>query len=414
MSLAFPTRTLGGLSWLKGNALAKPLSTVYFNFSSRFLSQREERSYVAGTESVTGLQGPDSVNVLANHVNVRRALATTSFLSDSRRLFGWLNFAPRVSGNLVVFDHDELGHQVVPAGTWNAGVSVSSSFYGTFRPRLGPLVGLRHVVVPAMSFTYSPEFPGLTYADSLGFTHNKFQAFDGIGVSGFKSAHLDFGLDQRFQAKLKRGDEVRRLDNLLSWFTGASYNLLYREQGQAHGLSPINSSVLLQPPGVVNVNLGWVTDVYQPRPVRSLGYNVNLNLSSTGRAQANPDLPVDRTVRGTDASFQDTWSVGLAYSYSGGYAGPTWANQQTVNAVARATLTPSWGVDYSASYDITERELGTQRFAVTRDLHCWQASFTRTFIAGGEAEYYFRLGVKEQRELFIERGTRSGSIGGIQ
>ena len=233
-------------------------------------------------------------------------------------------------------------------------------------------------------------------------------------MSGFKSAHLDFGLDQRFQVKLKRGDDVRRLDNLLSWFTGASYNLLYREQGQAHGLSPINSSVLLQPPGVVNVNLSWVTDVYQPRPVRSLGYNVNLNLSSTGHASDTPDLPVDRTVRGTDASFQDAWSVGLAYSYSGGYSGPTWASQQTVNAVARATLTPSWGVEYSASYDLTERQLGTQRFAVTRDLHCWQASFTRTFIAGGEAEYYFRLGVKEQRELFIERGTRSGSIGGIQ
>jgi hypothetical protein len=38
----------------------------------------------------------------------------------------------------------------------------------------------------------------------------------------------------------------------------------------------------------------------------------------------------------------------------------------------------------------------------------------RTFIAGGEAEYYFRIQIKEQRELYYERGTRSGSIGGIQ
>ncbi|TMQ50021.1 MAG: hypothetical protein E6K73_08745 [Candidatus Eisenbacteria bacterium] len=77
-------------------------------------------------------------------------------------------------------------------------------------------------------------------------------------------------------------------------------------------------------------------------------------------------------------------------------------------------LTPAWGLDYSASYDVTSHQIGTQRFALTRDLHCWQAVFTRTFAPGGEAEYYFRLGVKEQKEIYIERGTRSGSIGGIQ
>ena len=76
-------------------------------------------------------------------------------------------------------------------------------------------------------------------------------------------------------------------------------------------------------------------------------------------------------------------------------------------------VSPAWGVEYSASYDITARKVGTQRFALSRDLHCWQATFTRTFTAGGEAEYYFRLGVKEQREIYIERGTRAGSIGGI-
>jgi hypothetical protein len=77
-------------------------------------------------------------------------------------------------------------------------------------------------------------------------------------------------------------------------------------------------------------------------------------------------------------------------------------------------LTPSWALDYSASYDVTLREVGTQRFDLSRDLHCWRASFSRTFAPGGEAEYYFRLGVKDQREIYIERGTRSGSIGGIQ
>ena len=47
-------------------------------------------------------------------------------------------------------------------------------------------------------------------------------------------------------------------------------------------------------------------------------------------------------------------------------------------------------------------------------MHCWEAVFTRSFVPGGEAEYYFRLGVRDQREIYYERGSRAQSFGGIQ
>ena len=413
-SVSFPTRTLGSMAGLKGTPLGKSLSTVYFSLSSQFLSLRQRQAYVAGEQYFNGPTGPDSSNVLGQLLSVRRAMSSATSLSDSRRMFGWLNFAPRINSNLVVFDHDELGHKVVPAATWNAGLSMGTSYYGTFHPQIGSLVGLRHVVAPSVSFSYSPAFDYLTFPDSVGVRHNRFQGFSGIGVSGFKSARLDFGIDQRLQAKLKSGDQVRRLDNLLTFVTASSYDLLYKEDGLKHGLSPLSSNLQLQPPGVVNAGVAFVTDVYEGRPLRSLSYNLNLNLASSRRSNAGPELPVDRTVRGTVPDFQDNWSLGFAYSYAGGYAGPEWSNQQNVNAVARAQLTPSWGFEYSTSYDVTLHQVGSQRFALTRDLHCWQASFTRTFVVGGEAEYYFRLGVKDQRELYIERGTRQGSLGGLQ
>ncbi len=410
-SFALPTRTLGTFGPVRGTPLEKPLSTVYFSFSSRFLSQRERRAFVL--QNSPGIGAPDTI-LIGQNLNVRRAYSTTTFLSDSRRLFGWLNFAPRVNANMVVWDYDLLGHKLVPAATWNAGASLSSSFYGSFHPRIGALAGLRHIVVPSVGLTYSPEFNGLTFKDASGIQRNRFQSFDGMGVSGFKSAQLTFGLDQRLQAKLKHGDQIQRLDNLLSMFSSASYNLLWREDGQKHGLSPISSSLLLQPPGVVNVSVGWVTDPYQGRPVRSLNYNANLTLSSSGAKATVPDLPVDRTARSAITTPQDSWSLGVAYSYGGGYAGPRWTSQQTANLVGRAQLTPSWGVEYSSSYDVTLHEVGTQNFAVTRDLHCWTAYFSRSFTLGGEAEYYFKISVKDQKELFLERGTRNGSIGGIQ
>jgi hypothetical protein len=227
---------------------------------------------------------------------------------------------------------------------------------------------------------------------------------------------LNFALDQRLQVKLKRGQNVTRLDNLIAWSLGGSYDYHYRKHGLEHPLSLISSNVLLQPPSYMNASLSWVTDVYNPRPVRSLTYNLGLNLDSGGRRRTSPALPLEPTAAG---EFNENWSLGLAYSYSGAYAyafpvGNAWASQRTANVVGHYQLSPAWSLEYSASLDLTQHSVQTQRFQLTRDLHCWQAVFTRTFVVGGETEYYFRLQVKDQREIYVERGTRVGSLGGIQ
>ena len=77
-------------------------------------------------------------------------------------------------------------------------------------------------------------------------------------------------------------------------------------------------------------------------------------------------------------------------------------------------MTPNWQIDYSALYDVTTSQVQSQRFSITRKIHCWVAVFTRSFFASGEAEYYFRLGVRDQKEIYYERGTRAQSFGGIQ
>jgi hypothetical protein len=410
LSIAFPTRAIGSLGLLRDTPLAKRLATLYFGLSSRFVSYSERRAYVAGHVPFAADSTRDSITVLGQRVTTRRALANNLALSDSRQFFGWLNFQPAFRANVVVFDFDELGNRVVPAAVWSGGITMSTTFYGTARPRVLGVEGLRHVVSPSVSWSYSPEFGGLTYRDEQGFLRNRFSSFGGIGISGFRQSNLNFGLNQRLQVKLKRGGKVTRLDNLLSWTLGGSYDFLYKERGREHPLSPIYSGVLVQPPAYMNANLSWVTDVYNPRPVRSLGYNLGLNLDSAGLRRTSPDLPVERST-----SSGENWSLGFAYSYSGGYSiGPDWASTKTANVVGRYQVSPAWTVEYSASFDLTKRSVQSQRFVLSRDLHCWQATFTRMFLAGGEAEYYFRIGVKDQKEIYIERGTRVGSLGGIQ
>jgi hypothetical protein len=424
LSVSFPTRSIGSLPILKGSALAKRLQTMYLSLNSRFLSFHEQRAYVSDIELFPipedTLGNFDYTNVLAQRTTTRRGFGTNASLSDSRRMFGWINVQPGISGDAVVFDFDEQGHKIVPTGTWSGSVGSSASLYGTFRPRLGPITGIRHVIVPRLTFAFSPEFESLFYKDANGVKKPRFNGFGNISVSGYRNERLDFGVDQRLQVRLYQGEKQKKLDNLASLSISGSYNFLYREQSQLHPLTPLSATLFLQPPGLLNGSGSAIVDTYQGRPLRSLSYNLGLSLANRGRkARAAPDLPTERgaSLYYTDEveDMIDAWNLGLAYSYSGGYSGgPDWTNSQTGNVVFRMRMTPAWSVNYSTSYDLTHHLFGIQQFSLARDLHCWTATFTRTFAPGGEAEYYFRLSVKDQRELYIERGTRTGSLGGIQ
>jgi hypothetical protein len=408
LSMSFPTRTLGTIGPIRGTALEKPLSTIYLSMSGRFGSIHEQRGVLLG-------YNPDN-SAIVQQVNLtRRAMQTSFSLSDSRRLLGWLNFSPNFSADQAVFDFDEQGHHFgfgsgqtltgTSAAVWRAGVSTNTTLYGTFRTKLGPVVGLRHIITPSASFFISPE------AKSL---NNRFNDFGGFGVSSGKQASMVFGLDQRVQAKMKRGDKLQVLDNLLLLSVRGAYNFLWKEQHQAHPLSNLGWSLQLQPPGVLSASSGWTMDVYKARPIRSFNYNLGLNLSSARLRGVPPPLPVDQ---GTPAppGFRDSWTAGFAFSYSGGLVTETkWSSTRTANAVLSYQLSPGWGLDYSTSVDFSHRQVLTQRFGISRDLHCWMATFSRIFTVGGEAEYYFRISIKEQREVYAERGTRTASIGGIQ
>jgi hypothetical protein len=276
-------------------------------------------------------------------------------------------------------------------------------------------------VSPSATLSYTPEFPSLQYTDSLGRRVNRFDSFGDIGIfSGRRSARASFALDQRFQAKLTRGEKITRLDNLLSWTTSSSYNFLWREDGLKHPLGPVASSVRLQPPGYINADASAALDVYEGRPLRAFGYNLSTSINNRGGGKPQAARTAIESNNGASAAeesqetFRDSWSASLAYSYSGGYAGPHWSSRETVNGVLRYQLTENWVFDYQAGYDLTARAVLLQRYNLTRRLHCWDATFSRTFGLRGEAEYYFRLGIRDQKEIFIERGTRVQSFGGIQ
>jgi hypothetical protein len=420
VAVQFPSRTLGSYAIFKGTKAETLLSTTYVSLGARYLTYGTHQAFVRNWDYLRDSTGAaiDSSTVLGQRNITRRGFSSTFSISDSRRIGGWLNFSPGISGNAVVFDFDELGHKVVPAATWSSSAALSTTYYGTFKPPIPHLVGLRHIVFPSVAISYSPDFKNLQYRDSAGVVHSRFNSFGGIGVSGSRNASLAFTLDQRFQAKFKSGDKVTRLDNLVGWSTAGGYDLLWREHRLKHGLTPLSSQVTVQPPGVVSATFTGGFDAYEGRPLRTFGYNVGTNFSSRGGRKGPAPLAVEQSNRRseivTEEDFRESWRASIAYSYSGGYVGRNWGAQKTANGVFSYQMTANWQFDYSAAFDLTRSQVLSQTYRLTRRIHCWEATFSRSFIPGGEAEYYFRLGVRDQREIYYERGSRAQSFGGIQ
>ena len=424
LSASLPTRALGSYAFVKDNALGKALASTYLTLSGRFLALEQRTGVVTGVQhfardSVT----IDSSNVVGETVSRRQGAASTFALSDSRRLLGWINFSPSLFGNAVVFDHDKLGNKVVPAATWQASAGLGTTLYRTLKMPL-PGFAMRHIFTPTANIVYSPEFPGLTFVDSNGVRQERFETFSDIGIfSGRKAVRTNFAIDQRFQAKVGSGEHVRRLDNLLTWTTSSSYDFLWRENGLKHGLGAILTGMRLQPPGWVNGDASATIDAYSGRPLQSFNWNLSSSFNSRGSGKPqSPRIATDPLPgRGyyvesqEPEEFRETWSAAISYSYAGGYSsGPSWKSHETLNGVLRYQLTDNWTFDYQAGYDLTAHNMLLQRFNITRKIHCWEATFSRSFIPGGETEYFFHLGIREQKEVYYERGTRQQSIGGIQ
>lgn len=73
------------------------------------------------------------------------------------------------------------------------------------------------------------------------------------------------------------------------------------------------------------------------------------------------------------------------------------------------SLTPRYEISFDYNYDLERREVRNVGVSVTRDLHCWDASFTWS-PTGYRQGYFLRIGLKspQLRDVKIERQRGSG------
>jgi hypothetical protein len=284
------------------------------------------------------------------------------------------------------------------------GFAATASIYRTFFPRIGALDALRHVITPRISYTYRPDFSKYT---------GHFFGLPGISGEVGKQGKMQISLDNRLQAKLESGGQVRKLNNLLSLQTSTSYDFLYKDKGLSTPFSTISNSLRFYPSQYVSFDLDFTNN---PNDLDFESLNLTTRFTYTGREPLppgfeKPDLEQPETVpeEGVGGSEIEPpsakpWHVGVIYRFNKAFDGGN--DSYWLDFQSGLNLTSRWRLEYSGRFNLSEHETAYQEYSIYRDLHCWEARFVRRY-SGGTWQYYFRINIKVHPEIYTESGLRT-------
>lgn len=331
---------------------------------------------------------------------------------------------------------------------YSMSVSASTTVYGMYdftkKKRDRKIQAIRHVLTPSIGFSYTPDFGDFKYGyykslqrDSLGTTQTYSpyaQNAYSVPSSG-RAMSMNFSLSQNLEMKVlsKRDTSgVKKIKLIDELRISGSYNFL----ADSMRLSTIPISFRTTLFGNFGINLSATLDPYRLTPdgkrinklffpgrIVSTGWSFGYTFKSRDdRSQTainditsippeymnpfyDPYGTMDPVLRRqymaqTYYDFSLPWNFGFNYTvnYSittGNYPPKGYKKNvtQTVGFNGSLNLTPKMGITFQGGYDIKANRLTTSSVSITRDLHCWQMSFS-WIPFGTYRSWSFNIGVK--------------------
>lgn len=341
--------------------------------------------------------------------------------------------------------------------TGNFSLNANTQIYGLFPVPIGPVKAIRHVMSPSIGYSWTPDFSKPLFGQDLGYIitetdstgkeyfHDKFAGTMGGSTPRNESKSMNFSLNNVFQAKVKKGEEDKKID-LLSWRMSSSYNFA----ADSMNLTNLRSTLRSKIAGKLNLDLNMTHDFYQydsDRKKRIGDYNLNENgileprltsarlstgfrfsgkrwtdkskeekieddSTSTEEDLAGPGLINPMKNMKNTLNGKNLWSTNLSLSYSYSATNPDNPKKTFwVNTSSSINVTQKWSVSYRARFDMIQRDLVSHSFSVNRDLHCWELSVNWSPTGLGQG-INFKLNVKSPTLKDIKIEKKSGVFSG--
>ncbi|RMF08937.1 MAG: hypothetical protein D6762_04675, partial [Candidatus Neomarinimicrobiota bacterium] len=467
------TRTLPGFSFRHGQSpllpgLGRILGNATWSYSMN--GNRREQTYFHVAQDSAGVLGWD-LDSQGNPVLRSRASSVihhTFNVNAPRKIFRYITVNPQInlksdwvdqsytaeldSSTNTLRKRKITGWTTRTTGSFN--LRTNTQIYGLFPVRIGPLNGIRHVLSPAISFRYTPDFSKPFLGRDLGYvetitdtagqalTLDRFAGTLAGGTPQQKVKALAFSANNVFQAKLTRDGQTRKID-LLTYTLSTNYNYVAKE----FRLSNLQSSVRTKLGRSLNLDLSMTHDFYQWDDSTHQRINhlrthetglplprlVNLNLGTSFRfsgkrmtfsAAAEDSLPqTDTSGLELEESYRyssrlqevarrmpggQLWSSSVSLRYSLNNSNPD-RRQKTfwMNTNSTVQLTRNWRIRYTARFDLVTRSLVSHSFSIYRDLHCWEMSVNWTPSGYGRG-FYLKINVKSPNLKDLKLEQRGG------
>jgi hypothetical protein len=376
--------------------------------------------------------------------------ATLSVPYEEKWYFEKLNWEYDIVNNRPTLVVKDTVHGFNRIANYSFSTTFNTRIYGTkfFKPGKN-VQALRHVMNPAITFSYTPDF-----------TKNKnyFQPILVDGKTTYKSRHegflygssntgrsgaIGFSLGNTLEMKVKTDKDTvaRKIALLKNLSFSTSYNLM----ADSFALAPVsisaNTSVM---DDMLSINFSASLDPYRydrfldPETGKSferrmdalvwnngrlgritsatLALNTNFNPQGQKSDQATRDKITQSNLPEQEkqfllnnpnayVDFEIPWSLRVNYSMN---------YQHTVNAEPKIkqtlqfsgdlSLSQSWKITFNSGYDFESKEFTQTDVGISRDLHCW--TFRMNWIPFGRfTSYNLTIAVKASvlQDLKLER-----------
>ena len=331
---------------------------------------------------------------------------------------------------------------------FSAGISMSTQFFGKiFQSQKGWLRGIRHVMKPSIGFSFTPPSPSsyhedlqwsLQYPDSI----RQYSRFTGLlfGASpNVKQANINYSITNLFEAKYfsKRDSTDKKLKLFDNINVSGNYNLA----AKTLKASPIGISGNTRFfKGITTLTVGATYSVYALNAAgrlidttyyRTSGHLLrfdNLRMRFSTRLSYQDIKSIFNPSRSTvsenntnrpkgPVNVQDEF-LNLLNNFTishdffvvrMGRTGKdtTMITTNTVNLVGSMRVTANWSVNFgNIGYDFRAKKVTYPDIGLTRDLHCWQMSFS---FQPDRNTYSFYIGVKPGTFDFLKYQKHRGN-----
>ncbi len=361
-------------------------------------------------------------------------------VSTSIKLFKYFNINPSFNYNenwylqtvRKNYGYNDTGSWVLKVDTvkkfktsrdYAFGTSLTTTIYGMYQMKAGPIKAIRHVVTPTLGYGFTPGLgKNIELLNESGEKISTYNIYEGSlfgGPSTNKSSSINFGLANNLEMKVKSRKDTVSGFKKVSIFDILSMNSSYNMIADSFKLAPFNLNARTRLFQNVDLVVGSTLDPYALDSAKSrrinkyiwteensIGRLVNSNAAlsfslkskeriATKQEPENVNNPgkIPGTLVDDYVDFSVPWSLNVSFNLYYAKALTQKTITQTVSFYGDVSITDNWKVSVNSGYDFNTKQLSYTSLNIHRDLHCWEMHLN-VIPFGPRRSYSFELRVK--------------------